>query len=81
MPPASLRPKNRFAPRCGQRGSTRPTRPAESRNAISGSPITVTRTGGPSRSGSSRDSSTGTQNRRKRAPIAVPGPVRVNVSF
>ena len=43
--------------------------------------MTLTRTGGPSGSGSSRDSSTGTQKRRNSAPIAVPGPVRVSISF
>ena len=77
-PHSSLRPKNRSAPRCAQRRSTSPTRPLESRNATSSSPSTVTRTGGPSGSGTSRLSSTGIQKRRNSSPIVVPGPVRVS---
>src|SRR5262249_20063246 len=59
----------------------RPTRPSVSRKATSSSPITVTRTGGPSGAGSSWERSTGTQKRRKNSPIGVPAPVRVKSSL
>ena len=52
-----------------------------SRNATRSSPMILTRTGGPSRSGSSCESSTGIQKRRKKSPIGVPGPVRVRSSL
>ena len=71
-PHSSLRPKNRSAPRCAQRRSTSPTRPLVSRNATSSSPSTVTRTGAPSGSGTSRLSSTGIQKRRNSVPIGGP---------
>src|SRR5437868_7141079 len=80
-PPSSLRPKKRLAPRCAQPGSIRPTRPSLARKAIRSSPITRRRTGGESGAGSSRDSATGSQWRRKYSPIAVPGPVRTRSSL
>ncbi len=70
-------------PRCARRrgwrrgaGSAdraRPTRPSLSRNATSSSPMIGDATGGPSGSGSSWQSSTGIQKRRKYSPIGVPG--------
>jgi len=80
-PQSSLRPRNMSAPRWGQRGSTRPTAPRESRKATSDWPMTVTRTGGQSGPGSSSESSTGVQKRRNKSPIGVPAPVRVSRSF
>src|SRR5688572_13922174 len=81
MPPSSLRPKKRSAPRWAQAGSMRPTCPCVSRNATSRSPSICTRTGAQSGSGSSRDRATGSQKRRKYSPIGVPGPVRVKSSL
>ena len=60
-PHSSLRPKNRFERRCAHQGSIKPTRPLLSRKAISSSPITLTRIGGLSGTGISRDSATGSQ--------------------
>src|SRR5882672_9552237 len=77
MPPCSLRPRNSEAQRCGQRWSITPTRPALSRKAISFSPISISRTGAPSRS-SSDDFSAGSQYCRISSPIAVPAPTRVS---
>src|ERR1700712_5619618 len=78
MPPFSLRPKNRSAPRWGQVGETRPMDPSVARKARRSSPRTVRRKGGPSRSGSWALSRTGCQKRRNKSPIGVFGPVRVN---
>src|SRR5215472_2616060 len=74
MPHSSLRPSQRLAPRCGQYWSMIPTTPRESRNARSSSPITTIFFGSPSASGSSSDSSTGSQKRRSNSPIGVPAP-------
>src|SRR5262249_50070580 len=48
------------------------------RKASSASPRTLIFFGGPSRSGSSSDSRTGSQNRRRSSPIGVPAPLSVN---
>ena len=45
------------------------------------SPRRRRRTGGQSGSGSSHESSAGSQYRRNRLPIVVPGPTRASVSF
>jgi hypothetical protein len=79
--PASLRPKNSDAPRCGQYLPRRPTCPLISRNAIRFSERIRSRTGGPSGFGTSRDNKTGSQKRRNSSPIAAPGPVRQSSSF
>src|SRR5438128_9243143 len=81
MPPSSLRPKKRLAPRCAHSGSITPTRPSLARKATSSSPRTCTRIGALSGSAISRESATGSQNRRKYSPIAVPAPVRVRSSL
>ena len=54
-----------------------PTTPRVSRKASSSSPITTIFFGGPSASGNSSDSSTGSQNRRSNSPIPVPAPLSV----
>src|ERR1700710_1942968 len=54
-----------------------PTTPLESRNASSSSPMTTIFFGGPSASGNSADSSTGSQNRRSNSPMPVPAPLSV----
>src|SRR5579883_2824502 len=56
-----------------------PTRPVVSRKAISRSPSSISRIGGPSRS-SSRDIAAGSQYCRINSPIKVPGPTRVRAS-
>src|SRR5262245_58714875 len=81
MPPSSLRPKKRFAPRCGQWGSIKPTLPCVSRNATRSSPITRTRIGAQSGCASSAERAIGCQKRRKYSPMAVPEPVRVRSSL
>jgi len=55
-------------------------RPALSRKAISFSPNSIKRSGSPSAS-SSDDRQAGSQYWRMRAPIGVPGPMRVRKSF
>src|SRR5258708_2411812 len=77
MPPSSLRPRNSEAQRCGQRWSMTPTRPALSRNAISFSPSSISRTGAPSRT-SSEDCAAGIQYCRINSPMTVPGPTCVS---
>src|SRR3954447_23536654 len=54
-----------------------PTTPRESRKANNSSPITTIFFGGPSASGSSADSNTGSQNRRSNSPMPVPAPLSV----
>src|SRR5437762_13255289 len=54
-----------------------PTTPRESRKASNSSPITKIFFGGPSASGNSADSSTGSQNRRSNSPMPVPAPLSV----
>src|SRR5215467_5672124 len=80
-PASSLRPKNIGARRCGQYALTSPTEPVVSRNATRSSPSRRTRTGGPSGSGTSSLISAGSQYRRNRLPIGVPGPTRVSSSL
>jgi hypothetical protein len=58
-----------------------PTTPRESRKAKSSSPITAIFFGSPSTSGSSSDSSTGSQKRRSRSPIGVPAPDKVRTTL
>src|SRR6267154_3763507 len=77
MPHSSLRPSQRLAPRCGQYWSMTPTTPRLSRNASNSSPITTIFFGGPSASGNSADSDTGSQNRRNSSPMPVPAPLSV----
>src|SRR5450432_2565221 len=77
MPHSSLRPNQRLAPRCGQYWSITPTTPRESRNANSSSPITRIFFGGPSASGNSAESRTGSQKRRSNSPIGVPASLSV----
>src|SRR5258708_11236605 len=77
MPPSSWRPRNSEAQRCGQRWSMTPTRPALSRNAISFSPSSISRTGAPSRT-SSEDCAAGIQYCRINSPMTVPGPTCVS---
>ena len=57
-----------------------PTRPELSRNAISFSPSSISRSGAPSRS-SSDDITAGIQYCRIISPIAVPGPTRTRSSL
>ena len=57
-----------------------PTRPEVSRNAISFSPSSLSRTGAPSAS-SSDDRAAGIQYWRISSPIGVPGPTRVRSSL
>src|SRR5689334_22337830 len=57
-----------------------PTRPLPSRKAISFSPSSISRTGGPSAL-SSEESTAGTQYSRMKLPISVPGPTRVRSSL
>src|SRR6266536_2719089 len=75
-PCSSLRPKNSEAPRCGQLLWISPTSPVELRNPMRSSPSSRTRSGAPSRSGSSSDWIAGSQYCRNRSPIGVPGPIR-----
>src|ERR1700676_2484705 len=76
-PPSSLRPRKSEAQRCGQRWSITPTRPALSRNAISFSPSSISRTGAPSRA-SSDDCAAGIQYCRISSPMTVPAPTWVS---
>ena len=55
-----------------------PDLPDVSRNAISFSPSSSSRTGSESGVGNSDDSSPGSQYSRMRLPMAVPGPTRVS---
>src|SRR2546428_5469856 len=80
-PSSSLRPKKRDAPRCGQWFWMRPILPDVTRKAIRFSPRSRTRTGAPSRSGSSLDMRAGIQYCRSMAPTGVPGPTRQSSSL
>src|SRR6266568_5837791 len=80
MPFSSLRPRNKEAQRCGQRWSITPTRPEESRKAISFSPKSNRRSGALSRS-SSDDIAAGSQYSRISPPITEPGPTRTRSSL
>src|SRR3984893_3527835 len=80
MPFSSLRPRNREAQRCGQRWSITPTRPDESRTAISCPPSSNRRIGAPSRC-SSDDIAAGSQYCRIRLPIGLPAPTRTRSSL
>src|SRR6184192_2368123 len=73
-PSSSLRPKKSDAPRCGQWFWISPILPDVTRKAMRFSPRSRTRTGAPSRSGSSLVMSAGIQYWRNRAPVGVPGP-------
>jgi hypothetical protein len=81
MPFSSLRPRNSEAQRCGQRWSITPTRPLTlSRNAISFSPSSISRSGSPP-AFTSLDLAAGIQYWRISSPITVPGPTRVSSSL
>src|SRR5215212_6257512 len=80
MPFSSLRPKNSEAQRCGHLWSMTPTRPELSRKAISCSPSSISRIGGPS-AFSSDDIAAGSQYCRISLPIVVPGPTRTRSSL
>src|SRR5262245_40815636 len=58
-----------------------PTRPEVARNATRLSPSSRTRTGAPSASGSSAETSAGIQYSRSSAPIGLPGPTRQSSSL
>ena len=73
-PSSSLRPKNSDAPRCGQLFWISPMLPVLVLKPISSSPSSLTRSGAPSRSGSSSALIAGTQYCRIKLPIGVPGP-------
>ncbi len=62
------------APRWGQAFCTRPTSPEVVRKAMSSSPRSLTRRGGPSGAGSSCELTAGIQYWRIRSPMGVPGP-------
>jgi len=68
-------------PRQQKKASSRPTCPSVSRNAIKSSERMRMRTGAQSGLGSSRERATGSQKRRNKLPIGVPGPVRQSRSF
>src|SRR5262245_46231608 len=80
-PSPSLRPKKSEAPRCGQWFWMSPTRPEVARKATRFSPSSRTRTGAPSASGSSAETSAGIQYSRSSAPIGLPGPTRQSSSL
>src|SRR2546426_5674696 len=80
-PSSSLRPKKRDAPRCGQWFWIIPILPEVTRNAIRFSPSSRTRTGAPSRSGSSLDIRAGIQYWRNRFPVGVSRPTRQSSSL
>src|SRR5262247_2166331 len=80
-PSSSFRPKKSEAPRCGQWFWMRPILPEVARKAIRFSPRRRTRTGAPSRSGSSLDMSAGIQYWRTRVPTGVPDPTRQRSSL
>src|SRR5205809_1830894 len=69
------------SPRQQKKASSRPTCPSVSRNAIKSSERMRMRTGAQSGLGSSRERATGSQKRRNKLPIGVPGPVRQSRSF
>ena len=81
IPPFSFRPNHSETPRCAQNSPMSPYRPSLSRNAISSSESSVTRTGAESFCARSAARSAGIQYLRKSSPIGVPGPVRVRNSL
>src|SRR5213594_956322 len=80
-PSSSLRPKKRDAPRCGQWFWMSPILPDVTRKAMRFSPRSRTRTGAPSRSGSSLVMRAGIQYWRSRSPVGVPRPTRQSSSL
>src|SRR5882724_4052924 len=80
-PSSSLRPKKSEAPRWGQWFWISPILPDVTRKAMRFSPRSRTRTGAPSRSGSSLVMSAGIQYWRRSSPVGVPRPIRQSSSL
>src|SRR5207249_513762 len=78
--PSSGRPLS-AVPRQQKKASSMPTCPSVSRNAIKSSERIRMRIGAQSGFGGSRERATGSQKRRNKSPIGVPGPVRQSSSF